>query len=199
VNLGKQKEVFDMNREEVYKDIEEMFGFVPTFLKVVPDSSLDLEWQLLKRVQFEEGAIPNKYRELMGIAVSAATKCRYCALFHTEVAKLNGATDAEIEDAVHVAKSTAGWSTYIHGLQIDYNEFKDEVKRAADYIRSKQGAEKELRCRDVGPDCDHVIRGKTEDEIFEKAAEHARMAHHMKEMPAELIEKARAAIHTVAG
>ena len=97
-----------MNREEVYKDIEEMFGFVPTFLKVVPDSSLDLEWQLLKRVQFEEGAIPNKYRELMGIAVSAATKCRYCALFHTEVAKLNGATDAEIEDAVHVAKSTAG-------------------------------------------------------------------------------------------
>lgn len=186
-----------MNREEVYKDIEGMFGFVPTFLKAVPDSSLELEWQLLKRVQFEEGPIPNKYRELIGVAISAVTKCRYCSVFHTEVAKLNGATDAEIEDAVHFAKSSAGWSTYVNGLQIDYNEFKEEVKRAADYIRSKQGTEKELRCRDVGPDCDHVIRGKTEDEIFAKAAEHAKTAHHMMEIPPELIEKARAAIHSV--
>ena len=127
-----------MNREEVYKDIEGMFGFVPTFFKAVPDSSLDLEWQLMKRVQFDEGAIPNKYRELMGIAISAVTKCRYCSLFHTEVAKLNGATDAEIEDAVHFAKSSAGWSTYVNGLQIDFETFKDEVSRACEHVRSKE-------------------------------------------------------------
>ena len=42
-----------MSREEVYKDIEGMFGFVPTFLKELPDSSLELEWKLMKRVQFE--------------------------------------------------------------------------------------------------------------------------------------------------
>jgi alkylhydroperoxidase/carboxymuconolactone decarboxylase family protein YurZ len=78
-----------MNRHEVYKDIEEMFGFVPTFLKAVPDSSLELEWKLMKRAQFEEGPVPNKYRELIGLAVSAVTRCRFCTLFHTEVAKLN--------------------------------------------------------------------------------------------------------------
>jgi hypothetical protein len=61
------------------------------------------------------------------------------------VAKLNGATDAEIEDAVHYAKSSAGWSAYLNGMQVDYDEFKEEVRRAADYIRSKQGAQKELR------------------------------------------------------
>ncbi|MEJ2723402.1 MAG: DUF1059 domain-containing protein [Deltaproteobacteria bacterium] len=186
-----------MNREEVYKDIEGMFGFVPSFFKAVPDSSLELEWQLMKRVQFDEGPIPNKYRELIGVAVAAATRCRYCSFFHTEAAKLNGATDAEIEDAVHFAKSSVGWSAYVNGLQVDYNEFKEEMKRAADYIRSKQGTEKELKCRDVGPDCDYVIRGKTEDEIFIKVAEHAKMAHHMSELPPEVIEKARAAIHTV--
>jgi AhpD family alkylhydroperoxidase len=184
-----------MNRQEVYKDIEGIFGFVPSFLKAVPDSSLELEWKLMKRVQFEEGPIPNKYRELIGVAVAAVEKCRYCTLFHTEVARLNGATDAEIEDAVHFAKSSAGWSTYLNGLQIDYDQFRDEVKRAADYVRSHQGGEKELRCKDVGPDCDHVIRGKTDEEIFAKAAEHAKVAHHMETIPPELIEKVRAAIH----
>ena len=72
------------------------------------------------------------------------------------------------------------------------------MSRAADYVRSKGGAEKELRCRDVGADCDHVIRGKTEDEIFAKAAEHARTVHHMSQIPPEMLEKARASIHAVA-
>ncbi len=127
-----------MNREKVYQEIESMFGLVPSMFKAVPDSSLELEWQLFKRVQFDEGPIPNKYRELIGVAVSAISKCRYCSVYHTEVAKLNGATDAEIEDAVHYAKSSAGWSTYINGLQIDYDQFKAEVLAAAKYVRSMQ-------------------------------------------------------------
>jgi len=187
-----------MNREDVYKEIEQMFGLVPSFIKLIPDSSLELEWKLFKRVQFDEGAIPNKYRELIGIAISAVTKCRYCSLFHTEAAKLNGATDAEIEDAVHFAKSSAGWSTYLNGMQIDYDQFRSEMKRVGEYVRSMQGAERELRCRDVGADCDYVVRGKTEEEIFRKAMEHARSAHDMSEFTPELIEKARGAIHSVA-
>jgi AhpD family alkylhydroperoxidase len=115
-----------------------MFGIVPSFFELVPDSTLELEWQLMKKVQFDDGPIPNKYRELIGIAISGITKCRYCALFHTEIAKLNGATDAEIEDAVHYAKSSAGWSTYLNGMQVDYETFKEEVKTACNYVRSKQ-------------------------------------------------------------
>lgn len=131
-----------MERKEVYKEIEGMFGFVPSFLKIIPDSSLELEWKLMKKTQFDEGPIPNKYRELIGVGMAAATKCRYCTLFHTEVARLNGATDEEIEDAVHFAKSSAGWSTYINGMQMDFDEFKAEVERAVDYIRSGQGPKK---------------------------------------------------------
>ena len=186
-----------MKREEVYKEIEEMFGLVPSFVKMIPDSSLELEWKLMKRVQFDEGAIPNKYRELIGVGVAAAMKCRFCALFHTENARLYGATDAEIEDAVHFAKSSAGWSTYLHGMQVDYDEFKSEMKRAVEYVRSKHGKEKELKCRDMGVDCDFVIRGKSEEEIFVKAAEHAKSAHHMRVIPPELAEKARTAIQIV--
>jgi AhpD family alkylhydroperoxidase len=126
-----------MNREQIYDEMKEMFGLVPSFFKAIPDSTLELEWRLFKQVQLEEGPIPNKYRELIGLGIAAATKCRYCALFHTEAARLNGATQAEIEDAVHFAKSSAGWSAYINGLQIDYDEFKREIQQMTNYVRSK--------------------------------------------------------------
>jgi AhpD family alkylhydroperoxidase len=129
-----------MNREEIYKEIEQMFGLVPSMFKAVPDSSLELEWKLFKRVQFEEGPIPNKYRELIGVAIAAVSKCRYCALYHTEVARRYGATDAEIEDAVHYAKSSAGWSTYINGLQLDFDQFQEEIRRACEHVRALQKA-----------------------------------------------------------
>jgi AhpD family alkylhydroperoxidase len=129
-----------MSRDEIYQEIEQMFGLVPSMFKAVPDSSLELEWKLFKRVQFDEGPIPNKYRELIGVAISAVSKCRYCALYHTEVARLYGATDAEIEDAVHYAKSSAGWSTYINGIQLDYDQFQEEIRRACEHVRALQKA-----------------------------------------------------------
>lgn len=126
-----------MNRQQIYKEIESTLGLVPSFFKAVPDSSLELEWQLMKRVQMEAGPIPNKYRELIGLAVAAATRCRYCTFFHAEMAKLNGASEAEIEDAVHFAKSTMGWSTYLNGLQLDYDQFKAEVLKVSEYVRKQ--------------------------------------------------------------
>ncbi len=126
-----------MKREDVYKEMEDSFGFVPSFFKLVPVSSLEHEWELFKAVQMNETVIPNKYKELIGVGISAAVRCRYCSLFHTEMARLNGATDAEIEEAVHFAKSSAGWSTYLNGMQVDYGQFKEEVLRACDFVRKK--------------------------------------------------------------
>ena len=53
---------------------------------------------------------------------------------------------------------------------------------------------KVLHCRDVGFDCDGVIRAETEEEILKKAAEHAQTTHSMKEITEEVVEKVRAAI-----
>jgi len=125
-------------RERVYSEIKDALGIVPSFFKTLPDLSLELEWKLMKAVQLDKGAIPNKYRELMGLAISAVSKCRYCTFFHTEMAKLNGATDAEIEDAVHFAKSNAGWSAYLNGMQLDFEQFKKEIKQIAEHAKSMQ-------------------------------------------------------------
>ena len=57
--------------------------------------------------------------------------------------------------------------------------------------------EKRLSCRDVGADCDFVACGKSEEEIFQKAAAHAKAEHHVDEIPKDLYEKARSAIRDV--
>ncbi len=129
-----------MDRQQVYQEIEQVFGLVPSMFKSIPDSTLELEWGLFKRTQVDESAVPNKYRELIGIAIAGVTKCRYCAYYHTEVAKLFGATDAEIEDALHFAKQSAGWSAYINGLQLDYDEFTREIDQACEHVRQSMGA-----------------------------------------------------------
>lgn len=124
-----------MTREQIYQEIEQTMGVVPSMFKALPDSTMELEWQLFKKTQLDESPIPGKYKELIGLAISAATKCRYCAYFHTEIAKLYGATDSEIEDAIHFAKATAGWSTYVNGLQIDFEQFKSEIDQSVAYVR----------------------------------------------------------------
>jgi len=53
---------------------------------------------------------------------------------------------------------------------------------------------KMLRCRDVGVDCDAVIRAETEEELMRKVAEHAKTVHGMSEIPQDLARKVKAAI-----
>lgn len=53
---------------------------------------------------------------------------------------------------------------------------------------------KVLKCRDVGVDCDFEARGATEQEIIQKAREHAKAAHGFNDIPPELADKVRAAI-----
>ena len=59
---------------------------------------------------------------------------------HTVAAKLFGATDEEIEEAMHVTKQFIGWSTYINGMQLDYDEFKKEMDRVAEHVKSMMAA-----------------------------------------------------------
>ena len=53
---------------------------------------------------------------------------------------------------------------------------------------------KVLRCKDAGVDCDFVARGKTEEEIIQKALQHAKKDHGMATIPADLMAKVRSMI-----
>lgn len=125
-------------RNEVEAEITEALGLVPGFFKSIPEQHLDNEWQLFQSLELGETLIPNKYKELMGIAIHSESKCKYCTLFHTETAKLFGATNEEIQEAVHYAKMTVGWSAYLNGMQTDFDQFKNELGKIGNHINSKQ-------------------------------------------------------------
>lgn len=129
-----------MNRAEVEADIRETLGLVLGIFDAIPDELIEHEWSLMKQLELAETEIPNKYKELIGIAVSGATRCRYCVYFHTEAARLFGATDAEIAEAGLVAKHAMGWSSYLHSVQFDYDRFVAEVDEAVSYVRSQAAA-----------------------------------------------------------
>ena len=53
---------------------------------------------------------------------------------------------------------------------------------------------KVLHCRDVGFDCEGVVRAGTEDEVLQQAAAHAQSVHNVTELTEDIVEKVRAAI-----
>ncbi len=121
-------------RAEVEAEIKETLGLVPSMFSRIPDELLDFEWELFKRLELGETLIPNKYKELMGIAIHSETKCQYCTLFHTEAARLFGATEEEIQEAVHFAKMSLGWSAYLNGIRQDLDQFADELRQIGEYL-----------------------------------------------------------------
>ncbi len=53
---------------------------------------------------------------------------------------------------------------------------------------------KVIRCREVGFDCDGVIRAETEEEALKMVAEHAKTAHGLQDISEEVLEKVKAAM-----
>ncbi len=51
-----------------------------------------------------------------------------------------------------------------------------------------------LKCGDLMPGCNVVVEGKDEAEVMAKGAAHAKQAHGMASIPAELAAKVKAAI-----
>src|SRR5436309_3665517 len=128
-----------MTRAEVDRDIEATFGLVPQFLKDVPDYLIESEWSSFKNLQLsDQTAIPPKYKEMIGLGVSAATRCRYCAYFHTEAARLFGATDEEINEACLIAKNTMGWSTFLNGKAYACDESRQQFNRCAEFVGTQR-------------------------------------------------------------
>jgi AhpD family alkylhydroperoxidase len=126
---------------EIRAEIEKAFGKVPSWVGELPDSALEGFWATMRDFQLGETAIPNKYKELIGLGVSGATRCRYCALFHTEAAKLFGATDAEIAEAAMMAAHTMSASTFLNAIQTDYDTFRHETLEAIEFVRRQAPAQ----------------------------------------------------------
>jgi AhpD family alkylhydroperoxidase len=115
---------------ETRADIQKTLGFVPHFFTEIPEQMLPGTWEEMKTLQMNPNtALPPKVKELIGLGVAAQIPCKYCIEAHTEFAKLNGATEAELGDAVGMAAITRHWSTVLNGIQTDEGKFRGEINR----------------------------------------------------------------------
>ncbi|HEY2732083.1 MAG TPA: carboxymuconolactone decarboxylase family protein [Polyangia bacterium] len=111
-------------------DIAKTLGFVPQFFLKFPEEALPGAWDEMKSLQLNPGtALPGRAKELTGLAVAAQVPCRYCIYAHTEFAKLNGASETEIGEAVAMAAMTRHWSTFLNGIQTDETKFRGEIAK----------------------------------------------------------------------
>jgi AhpD family alkylhydroperoxidase len=112
------------------KEIENTMGFVPAFMRQIPATLLPSWWEMSKQFDMNPTtALDAKTKQLIGLAVAAQIPCDYCVIFHTEAARGEGATAAQIQEAVGIAASTRMSSTLLNGLQIDKVQFRKDLDR----------------------------------------------------------------------
>jgi len=126
--------------EKAEAEMKAAFGTVPLMMKVYPDYLRASAWEWFKATQSPDGPIPSKYSELISLGVASQIPCTYCVYAHTTMAKLLGATDAEIQAAVASAANTRHWSTVLNGSEVPLDEFKKEWDEILELIKSQSEA-----------------------------------------------------------
>ena len=66
------------------------------------------------KVVFQEGALDEKTKQIIAVAVAHVTQCPYCIKGHTKQAKQKGATNEEVMEAIWVAAEMRAGGSYAH-------------------------------------------------------------------------------------
>lgn len=71
-------------------------------------------FEQFSRTVFRPGALPEKTKQLIAVAVAHTTQCPYCIAGHTKLAHRKGASDEEIMEAIWVAAEMRAGGAYAH-------------------------------------------------------------------------------------
>ena len=78
-------------------------------------ASKNLEaWRTFSSTVFEAGALPEKTKQLIAVAIAHVTQCPYCIRSHTKTAMRKGASKEEIMEAIWVAAEMRAGAAYAH-------------------------------------------------------------------------------------
>ncbi len=67
---------------------------------------------------FAEGALTEREKALIALAVSHAVQCPYCIDAYTQASLQKGADLDQMTEAVHVANAIRGGASLVHGVQM---------------------------------------------------------------------------------
>jgi alkylhydroperoxidase/carboxymuconolactone decarboxylase family protein len=67
---------------------------------------------------FKEGALTEREKALIALAVAHAVQCPYCIDAYTTDSLQKGADEAQMMEAVHVAAAIKGGAALVHGVMM---------------------------------------------------------------------------------
>ena len=67
---------------------------------------------------FADGALSEREKSLIALAVSHAVQCPYCIDAYTQACLEKGSNMEQMSEAVHVASAIRGGASLVHGLQM---------------------------------------------------------------------------------
>lgn len=71
-------------------------------------------FEAFSKAVFSPGALDEKTKQLLAVAVAHVTQCPYCIAGHTKLARRKGASDNEIMEAIWVAAEMRAGGAYAH-------------------------------------------------------------------------------------
>lgn len=71
-------------------------------------------WRQFSKAAFQAGAIDERTKHLIAVAVAHATQCPYCIRAHTRAAINHGASREQVMEAVWVAAEMRAGASYAH-------------------------------------------------------------------------------------
>ena len=89
------------------------FGKITEFQKELGDKFFDWYGSV-----FKEGALTQREKALIALAVSHAVQCPYCIDAYSVGCLEKGATEEQMMEAVHVAGAIKGGAVLVHGVQM---------------------------------------------------------------------------------
>ena len=82
--------------------------------QLAPDT--EAAFQAFSRQVFAEGALDEKAKQIIAVAVAHVTQCPYCIKGHTKAALRKGATEQELMEAIWVAAEMRAGGAYAHSV-----------------------------------------------------------------------------------
>jgi alkylhydroperoxidase/carboxymuconolactone decarboxylase family protein len=67
---------------------------------------------------FQEGALSEREKALIGLAVASAVQCPYCIDAYTQASLEKGSNLEQMTEAIHVANAIRGGASLVHGVQM---------------------------------------------------------------------------------
>ncbi len=67
---------------------------------------------------FQQGALSEREKALIGLAVAHAIQCPYCIDAYTQASLEKGSNPEQMMEAVHVAAAIRGGASLVHGVQM---------------------------------------------------------------------------------